>query len=179
MTLLNRFLALLERYVQKLRVRGDRAIGCCPFHKDRKPSFSADLAKGVFYCFSCGAGGGVRDFAQRVGEDWTSAPETRQQHAHRVALAAAKENYQSWEHRTFNRLLDERKQTEAAQKPLISLYKKIEGFGNEFPAWLIKKISSNYDQLARIELKLDYLTLREYEKVRLRWWEEETERVAA
>jgi hypothetical protein len=40
----------------------------CIFHEDRTGSLSVDLDKGVFHCFGCGAQGGMRDFAVRVGE---------------------------------------------------------------------------------------------------------------
>jgi CHC2 zinc finger len=40
----------------------------CIFHEDRTGSLSIDLDKGVFHCFGCGAQGGMRDFAIRVGE---------------------------------------------------------------------------------------------------------------
>ena len=67
-----RFAALLEQHVSKLKVRGSKATGCCPFHPDRTPSFSADLEKCVWHCFGCGDGGGVKDFAELVGEPWGS-----------------------------------------------------------------------------------------------------------
>jgi DNA primase len=39
-------------------VRGNEEIlGHCPFHKDIHPSFSANLKKGVYLCFSCGESG--------------------------------------------------------------------------------------------------------------------------
>ncbi|MBI3798215.1 MAG: hypothetical protein HY268_14775, partial [Deltaproteobacteria bacterium] len=47
--------------------------GSCPLHEDKHPSFSANLSKGVFHCFSCGAGGGVKRFAELVGEPWAVA----------------------------------------------------------------------------------------------------------
>lgn len=68
-----RFAALLERHVPKLRVRGPKATGCCPFHQDTNPSFSADLAKGAWYCHACHIGGGVKKFAELVGESWAIA----------------------------------------------------------------------------------------------------------
>jgi CHC2-type zinc finger protein len=41
----------------------------CRFHDgDRSPSLSLDLDRGLFHCFACGAQGGVRGFAQLVGE---------------------------------------------------------------------------------------------------------------
>lgn len=68
-----RFAVMLETHVSKLAIRGSQATGCCPFHDDRRPSLSADIERGVWFCFACGEGGGVRDFALRVGEGWQSA----------------------------------------------------------------------------------------------------------
>jgi len=39
-------------------VRGnEEVLAHCPFHKDTHPSFSANLRKGVYLCFSCGESG--------------------------------------------------------------------------------------------------------------------------
>jgi len=63
-SLTERFQSLLERHVVKLRIRGDEATGSCPLHEDKHPSFSANLSKGVFHCFSCGVSGGVKKFGR-------------------------------------------------------------------------------------------------------------------
>ena len=47
---------VLKPYVN-LRRSGDSLIGSCPFHTDRKPSFSVSPAKGLYHCFSCQRGG--------------------------------------------------------------------------------------------------------------------------
>ena len=92
MTLCQRFLDFLERYVRKLTIRGPRATGLCPFHDDRDPSFSADLEKCVFYCFGCGRGGGVRDFALGLGEPWgTTRSENREARARRARFQAERQ----------------------------------------------------------------------------------------
>ena len=72
--LCQQFLSLLETHVSRLTIRGHKASGLCPFHPDRNPSFSADLEKCVWYCFPCGKGGGVKDFALLVGEGWNETP---------------------------------------------------------------------------------------------------------
>ncbi|MGE0827433.1 MAG: CHC2 zinc finger domain-containing protein [Candidatus Binatia bacterium] len=84
-----RFSDLLERHVQRLTVHGHKASGLCPFHKDRRPSFSADLEKGVWYCFPCGRGGGIKDFALAVGEQWITktADNTRTSRRERAHFA--------------------------------------------------------------------------------------------
>lgn len=74
-----RFLPLLEHHVQRLTIRGIKASGSCPFHPDRHPSFSANLEKGVWFCFSCAKGGSVKAFALAVGEPWATAALPRQE----------------------------------------------------------------------------------------------------
>lgn len=46
--------ALFEAIVEKATIRGDSMIGCCPVHRDKKPSFSVDLKTGLCHCFACG-----------------------------------------------------------------------------------------------------------------------------
>lgn len=38
----------------------------CPFHEDKHPSMSLNLAKGLWNCHACGQGGGLLDFEQRM-----------------------------------------------------------------------------------------------------------------
>ena len=47
-----------------LRPKGREHMGLCPFHEDRRPSFSVVTHKGnAFYnCFACGASGNAIDF---------------------------------------------------------------------------------------------------------------------
>jgi hypothetical protein len=66
--LLDFFSDLLTRHVRRLVQRGEKLTGLCPFHAEQTPSFTAHLGKGVYYCFGCGAGGGVAAFATAVGE---------------------------------------------------------------------------------------------------------------
>src|SRR5262249_484366 len=42
----------------------------CIFHAEQTPSLSIDTERGLFHCFGCGVGGGVRKFAELVGEQW-------------------------------------------------------------------------------------------------------------
>jgi len=63
------FAALLHRHGAVLaRVRGSRGVIPCLFHEDRHPSLSIDLDRGLFNCFTCGAQGGLRRFAELTGE---------------------------------------------------------------------------------------------------------------
>jgi hypothetical protein len=50
--------------VEKFRARGDRATGLCPFHKDKHPSLSIDLERGLWHCFTCDMGGDVIRFIE-------------------------------------------------------------------------------------------------------------------
>ena len=45
-----------------------RGLVRCIFHEDRRASLSVDLDREVFHCFGCGASGGVKRFAELVGE---------------------------------------------------------------------------------------------------------------
>lgn len=56
---------IIGRYVQ-LKVRGRKAVGLCPFHGERTPSFSVDTERGLWYCFGCGEGGSVYNFLMRI-----------------------------------------------------------------------------------------------------------------
>jgi hypothetical protein len=66
--------ALFGRYLDltPLRHRRRGLVRCC-FHQDRTGSLSIDLDKGVFNCFGCGEHGGVRRFAELVGESTPAA----------------------------------------------------------------------------------------------------------
>lgn len=48
-----------------LRRSGVSYIGLCPFHSDRRPSFSVSPAKNVCKCFSCGEGGSPVHFIMK------------------------------------------------------------------------------------------------------------------
>jgi DNA primase len=61
-------LAVLAAYKVNVKVKGDQAQGYCPLptHKShdgkrRSPSFSMNLKRGIFNCFSCGASGNLID----------------------------------------------------------------------------------------------------------------------
>jgi len=61
-------LDVFERKVQKIRTSGDGQYkGLCPFHDDRKPSFTFN-DEGLFFCFGCQVKGNANQFAEMVGE---------------------------------------------------------------------------------------------------------------
>jgi DNA primase len=55
---------VLRHYHVKLRRNGkDQYRGCCPIHRgDGRDAFHVNLARNIFHCFACGAGGTVLDF---------------------------------------------------------------------------------------------------------------------
>jgi DNA primase len=54
---------LVGRYVA-LKKAGKEFVCLCPFHDDHRPSMHVVPAKGMFYCFVCGAGGGPIKFVE-------------------------------------------------------------------------------------------------------------------
>ncbi len=54
-------LDVISEYVALKKV-GRNYIGLCPFHSDRKPSFTVSEERQIFHCFGCGAGGDVIGF---------------------------------------------------------------------------------------------------------------------
>lgn len=41
----------------QLKKTGKNYSACCPFHKEKTPSFTVSPDKQFYYCFGCGAGG--------------------------------------------------------------------------------------------------------------------------
>lgn len=48
---------LVEASGVKLEKRGGDRVGCCPFHEDDTPSLVVTVAKNLWHCFGCDAGG--------------------------------------------------------------------------------------------------------------------------
>ncbi|MBA2460486.1 MAG: DNA primase [Actinobacteria bacterium] len=49
-----------------LRKSGARYSGRCPFHDERTPSFSVNVADKLYHCFGCGKGGDVISFVRET-----------------------------------------------------------------------------------------------------------------
>jgi len=64
---------LVESYTS-VKKTGKGYVGLCPFHDDTNPSMHVDEEKGLFHCFSCGAGGDIFGFYMRYNN--LSFPET-------------------------------------------------------------------------------------------------------
>ena len=54
---------VIASYV-KLQKRGGDFWACCPFHKEKTPSFKVSSSRQSFYCFGCNKGGNVFTFLQ-------------------------------------------------------------------------------------------------------------------
>jgi DNA primase len=57
---------VIGEYLQLRSAGGDSLKGLCPFHDEKTPSFNVTPARGLYYCFSCGAGGDVIRFVQEI-----------------------------------------------------------------------------------------------------------------
>jgi len=56
---------VIQDYVQ-LKKKGANWMACCPFHKEKTPSFSVSQTKEIFYCFGCHKGGNVFNFVKEI-----------------------------------------------------------------------------------------------------------------
>ncbi len=52
--------------VVALRRRGRSAVGLCPFHAEKTPSFTVSEERGFFHCFGCGEHGDVFAFVMKT-----------------------------------------------------------------------------------------------------------------
>ena len=57
---------VVGEHVQLRNAGGGSLKGLCPFHEEKSPSFHVTPARGLYYCFGCGAGGDVIGFVQQV-----------------------------------------------------------------------------------------------------------------
>lgn len=60
-----------------LRKSGKNYSACCPFHKEKTPSFSVQPERQFYYCFGCGAGGNAIGFIMNFDQvDFPQAVES-------------------------------------------------------------------------------------------------------
>lgn len=60
-----------------LKKSGKNYTACCPFHKEKTPSFSVQPEKQFYYCFGCGAGGNAIGFIMNFDQvDFPQAVES-------------------------------------------------------------------------------------------------------
>ena len=74
---------VVGEYVPLTR-KGSTWWGCCPFHKEKTPSFSVTPDRNMFYCFGCHKGGNVITFVMEM--DKLSYPEAIVQLAKRSGV---------------------------------------------------------------------------------------------
>ena len=60
------FVEVLSHYGIESKGRGKQVKIICPFHDDHKPSCGVNVAKQVYNCFACGAGGNALDFVAHM-----------------------------------------------------------------------------------------------------------------
>ena len=75
---------LIARRVRLTR-RGREAVGLCPFHNEKSPSFTVVEDKGFYHCFGCGAHGDAIAFVMRT--ESLSFPEAVEKLAHEAGVA--------------------------------------------------------------------------------------------
>lgn len=60
----NEITEVIGTYVQ-LKRAGNTFKACCPFHKEKTPSFNVNPTRQSYHCFGCGAGGDVFSFIMK------------------------------------------------------------------------------------------------------------------
>ena len=69
----NDIVDIVSAYV-RLKRSGSSFMGCCPFHREKTPSFHVSADKQLYHCFGCGAGGSVIQFIMNAeGLDFPDA----------------------------------------------------------------------------------------------------------
>ena len=74
-----------------LKKRGKNYMGLCPFHPEKKPSFSVSPDKQVYHCFGCGEGGNVIGFL--MAHEKTGFYEAIKTLAKRAGISLPKKTY--------------------------------------------------------------------------------------
>lgn len=106
--------------LKRAKIRGDEIHASCPFTErhvsgqDKHPSFSINVAKGVYNCFSCGARGTIEDLVSRIKE---------------TSISNALELLQLWGFGKLDRELrekDEYERPEFIPEGLLAYFDKVE-----------------------------------------------------
>ncbi|MBZ5621071.1 MAG: DNA primase [Acidobacteriia bacterium] len=58
--------SVVGEYVRLRKSGTQRYMGLCPFHTEKKPSFTVQVVHQLYKCFSCGAGGDVFKFVMEI-----------------------------------------------------------------------------------------------------------------
>lgn len=64
----NDIVEVISKYIN-LKQKGKSFWGCCPFHREKTPSFSINPEGQFYHCFGCGKGGDVIKFVMEY-ENW-------------------------------------------------------------------------------------------------------------
>ncbi len=65
---------IVSSFTELKRRGGDDFWACCPFHKEKTPSFKINLQRQIYYCFGCKKSGNVFHFVQEmVNTDFVGA----------------------------------------------------------------------------------------------------------
>ena len=73
----------------QLKKAGKNYSACCPFHKEKTPSFSVSPDKQFYYCFGCGAGGNALGFI--MDHDHLDFPQAIEELAKRAGMDVPRE----------------------------------------------------------------------------------------
>ena len=74
----------------QLKKAGKNYTACCPFHKEKTPSFSVSPDKQFYYCFGCGAGGNALGFV--MDHDSLDFPQAVEDLAKRAGMDVPRED---------------------------------------------------------------------------------------
>ncbi|OEC33467.1 DNA primase [Pseudomonas cuatrocienegasensis] len=74
----------------QLKKAGKNYTACCPFHKEKTPSFSVSPDKQFYYCFGCGAGGNALGFV--MDHDQLDFPQAIEDLAKRAGMEIPRED---------------------------------------------------------------------------------------
>ena len=89
----------------RLERKGREFQACCPFHKEKTPSFTVNDAKGFYHCFGCGQHGNVISFVMEY--DGLSFPEAVERLAAEAGLEMPVEKPEERQNRERARSLKE------------------------------------------------------------------------
>jgi DNA primase len=73
----------------QLKKAGKNYSACCPFHKEKTPSFTVSPDKQFYYCFGCGAGGNALGFV--MDHDQLEFPQAIEELAKRAGMDVPRE----------------------------------------------------------------------------------------
>ncbi|KEI73161.1 DNA primase [Endozoicomonas elysicola] len=123
----------------KLKKTGRNYSACCPFHKEKTPSFTVSPDKQFYYCFGCGASGNALGFV--MDHDHLDFPEAIDTLAGQLGLEVPREeNSQKQrgpDHSELYNLMDRsvdfysRQLKQHEQSPRASLYLKNRGLDQQ------------------------------------------------